>query len=630
MAKPIRATGKLKVPTRPPTKPPLKTPVKMPVKPPAKIAAVSQVKPSAKTSSDLVAIRTTAGKVKIPKEALKQATNTAIYDTLSLIGFTLAALRSQDTYALSKAETYVPGFILDLQKYGIPFPAQEFNEIRHHAIMGHWPQAYKALQIFSNAFGPAFRTAIERDNSVKAEMVTLANSFLSMIAVRDPSRWGQLESAAINKFKFLDNPELNSIWRVKESSGGQADEMRDLKDIVARVRGRVVGDTPLAQHTLTVVEKRDLLKRDPELNKKYNAAYNAARKKYWAALRNYILDHDDKPQPIGAARKEMESRGFYIHDLPVELDKLFIGSDGFYYTDLGLKVKNRPAAGAIFGGFNPDYDPNDDNSYIFRYKTEDGDWTLAYTENFGRESKTLKSDIVMSAIETVPDSRPKWLADLKGKNNARMMTALLTEISYMACSRIGSPSGYTKGHGRTFGLSTLQRQHCVITPSKVTLTYHGKDAKPQKHIFTEANVDERRIAAHLRELVKGKKPDADLFTYNTGARVTEQHVNAYMKAIGLGITSHKMRSIRGTRLLRDLLKKYKKTELTKMSPTQVDKMVKEEALEVGSLLGHVSGDKVTATTALKSYIDPKFMQTWFHDNGLRVPLWAKSMAKNID
>ena len=307
MKKPIKATLPPKVTT--PTRamiPKVRTPVKavVPAPAPAPVAA-PKVRTPVKPAAPLVSIKTTSGKIRVPDTISQKSDHPPLYDTLSMLGFLLAAMRSQEGYVVQKAMAHVSGFIRDLNRYKIPFPVGELEDVRHYAVTGRWSNAYGSLQVFSRAFGPAFRKAIAADNSVKAEAVSIASNFLDMIAVRDPARWGKMESAAINKFKYLGNPELAQVWRVKVD-GDQEDEMQILADVVQEVTGaKRKGD---AKYTLSFEEKNTLRKDQPELLKKYNAAYNGAIKKYRATLRNYVMDHGDIPQPIPDAREAMEEQ----------------------------------------------------------------------------------------------------------------------------------------------------------------------------------------------------------------------------------------------------------------------------------------------------------------------------------
>jgi hypothetical protein len=108
-----------------------------------------------------------------------------------------------------------------------------------------------------------------------------------------------------------------------------------------------------------------------------------------------------------------------------------------------------------------------------------------------------------------------------------------------------------------------------------------------------------------------------------------------MKTLGIPhLTPHKMRSIRGTRLMRDQMKKYTKAAIKKLPNTGLvtgaERLFKQEALEVGKLLGHVAGGKVTAATAIGAYIDPIWAQSWFTDNGVRVPTFLKTTTHDAD
>ena len=55
---------------------------------------------------------------------------------------------------------------------------------------------------------------------------------------------------------------------------------------------------------------------------------------------------------------------------------------------------------------------------------------------------------------------------------------------------------------------------------------------------------------------------------------------------------------------------------------QVEKLVKQTAIHVGELLGHVSGEKATATTSIKNYIHPEVIAKFFRERGLRIPQWV--------
>ena len=550
-----------------------------------------------------------------------------LYDTLSMLGFLLASIRTERGNLAYEAEEYVNGFKANLKHYKLDFPAKDFSHVLHYIAIHEWKNAYSALQKFSRAFGPDFKRAVNLDVTVPSEWVQLTTNFLNMIA-GSSSRWNELESPILNRLPRLGNEKLMDTWRVK-IHGDQTEQVSTLEDIVKQITGK-------SGHALTFPQKVKLRTEDPELNKKYNAAYNQAMKHYRSVLRNYILDHKNKPQPVPDVRDYIEGQGIHIHDLYKELDDLDIGSDGFFYTQEGDKILNRPSSGAIIGKFNSKYDPEDStrgNNWVFEYRTDEDEsnWTKAYTEKRKREAKTEKSEKVGPMLDQVPKARPKWIKDMLGDDEDRSRYALLTDICYLSCGRIGG-DGYTKGIGVTYGISTLLVSHAKITKGSVTLEYLGKHGEAQKHVFSSSNKDEKNIVDYITYLAKGKKPSDMLFTHDDGSPVTDDQVRAYMKTLGVPhLTPHYMRSIRGTRLMRELMDNYTPEQIAKLpKPDGGKNLFEKEALKVGALLGHVSKGQTTATTAIKAYIDPDWAQDFFVSHGLRVPQFLKSMVSNKD
>jgi hypothetical protein len=581
----------------------------------------------------------TAAKVSKPKESktavnirvpvVEQGTShPTLYDTISLIGLLMAAMRAHEWGYIDLAFAHYPGFMRDLAKYKIKPPHKELDEVRHYSQLDRWDNAYAALQRFSKAFGPELRKLVQADPSVKATTVTALGTALDMIAARNPNRWGALESTFVSKFKYINNPELIRYWRVKEEAVHDS-EVEKLAEVVKKAR-EIIGEQAHShddEYTLSVEQKRELRKRNPDVNSTFNQAYNTVIKKYRAALRNYILDHDNKPQPVPQAREAMEAKGYFINDMQPELDRLYIGSDGFFYTSSGLKILQRPQPGTTIMSFNPEYDPDTQDAWVFQYKTDEGEPIYAYTEKHKQDAKVEKNTRIMANIDDAIAKRPTWLHDLKNAGDERReLPALIVEIVYWSCGRIGSVGNSVRGHGTTYGISTLLVEHCHIKSSGVTLQYHGKDAVKQTHVFDKSNKDMKLICQYLEVLCEGKKPTDRLFTYENGKPVSADQVRAYMRDIGMQITPHDFRSVRGTKLMRDLLTKIPAKQIKSLTQATAEKLFKTEALQVGKLLGHVAGDEPTANTAIKAYIQPGFSRDWFQDNGWRVPLFIAQLT----
>lgn len=564
----------------------------------------------------------------------------ALYSTLSLLGLTLAALRSHDVEPINIAYSeYLYGFLMDMQKYNIHPPGMQLDRIRGYAVQSRWKESYTALKEFSNSFSVELRKAVGKDASVKAESVSLLNTFLDMIAVRSPEAWGKLESTALNKLKYLNNEGLNQLWRV-HIEGDQSDEMSQLKGIVSQIRGRDIrdGEEGRMAYLLTYPEKVKLRESNPELNKKYNAAANSALKKYRGALRNWILDKGNNPQPIPKAREYMEAQGYLLHDLPEELDMLLVGSDSYLYTKEGNKIANRPAPGAIIMGINPAYSPErseEGNNWVFQYKMEDDSEPIyAYAELFRQGSRVIKVDKIDDYSDEVYDMHPKWAVDLKNSDVTTRRLAAITDILFLKAARIGGVGNNTKGVGNTYGISTLQIKHVKVRPNGIRLEYLGKKGQKQVHDLLESNREEKLIIDIIKAAMVGKKPDDNLWTDDKGKDISANDVRAYFRRKGIPVTPHSMRSIRGSREFSKLANAPEVVK-KKFEQTEGEKWFKQAAEKVGDILGHrrtVDGKSVAtgATVIAAGYISFGIAQDWFKSKNLRVPLFLKQLGDSRD
>jgi DNA topoisomerase IB len=163
-----------------------------------------------------------------------------------------------------------------------------------------------------------------------------------------------------------------------------------------------------------------------------------------------------------------------------------------------------------------------------------------------------------------------------------------------------------------------------IKPGMVEFNYSGKKAAEQHHEFKTTTVEGKKVGAVLKELVKGKGANDLVFTYG-GKPVGRSSVNSYLRSLGIEITAHKFRQLAGTKIAMGVLGKapFKAADMPKQAA--VDKWVKEELTKVGTVLHHRSGTKITAMTAIKSYIDPSVITSFYEKLKLRTPRWVPSV-----
>jgi hypothetical protein len=215
--------------------------------------------------------------------------------------------------------------------------------------------------------------------------------------------------------------------------------------------------------------------------------------------------------------------------------------------------------------------------------------------------------------------------------------ATLVEISYLTCSRIGTPGNSTKGQN-TQGLTTLTVGNVKRRGSSRLLDYNGKDGVHHVHSIAPADTDKRLIIKLLDECCEDRQRKDRLFVLD-GVVYTAEKVRAYFKRVtGLNAGMHKIRTLRGTKMAQEVLEKLGDQLENKrgLSQTIVDREFKDALTKVGELLGHVRGigdnQRATWATASMSYIDPEVQKEFyarFAKQGVRLPNFLAKKLKEM-
>ena len=256
--------------------------------------------------------------------------------------------------------------------------------------------------------------------------------------------------------------------------------------------------------------------------------------------------------------------------------------------------------------------------------------TKVYTREQLFRNKDSRTDKIMSAIESVPQRRPRWLKDLRSPDVMRRTLAAMTELLYGHAMRIGTP-GNQKGGVDTYGLSTLDLRHVRPTSDGgFILSYVGKGNQPQRHVIKADTPENQIIIGVIKRMMRGKQRRDYLWTDPRGQRIAAGKVNAYLKSVGVPITAHKFRHVKGTMLMQNLLADARIAKSA--TQPQVERKVKDLAINVGKLLGHIkgAGKAPTAATAIKAYIAPIVIADFFRSRGLRVPMWLPAAGRGDD
>ncbi len=427
------------------------------------------------------------------------------------------------------------------------------------------------------------------------------------------------EAALDVSLHVIPDPDVRALFSVTKVAS-QDKTVAELKHLVKTWTGR-------SDHSLSVDESKKTKEKDPERYARYLALRRDAADSWKSFVRNYVREKGGDPQPIKQILPELDKAGITFHPLKA-LYPMRIGEDLKLYTRKNHVLDAFPPLGSQII-FNPNFqdDLQADGDWIFQFKVPnskaDG-MAYAYTQQRLKSNKAAVFEKVAKAITVVPKRRSKWVADLNSKQPNKFVLGAMTELLYSEAMRIGG-QGKTDGE-TTYGLSTLLVKHVSYLPvSKgYTLKYPGKKGVSQKHIIKPAMSPEyARVCQVIGIEIRGKKNADRLWTIQ-GYPVTAADVNAYFKKQGLGITPHKMRHVQGTTLMSELLGKARVPKGSNQSA--VEKIVKGLAVNVGALLGHIAGDKITPATAIKSYIDPSVIAQFFTDRNLRVPAWVPMLG----
>jgi hypothetical protein len=422
----------------------------------------------------------------------------------------------------------------------------------------------------------------------------------------------------------LSEKVLNAEF-VKEI-GSQVPLEKALKKVVKALVGKddtiiMIPDLPKAQ------KKKDIYKEYLRLRKQYNLVWREA-------LSTYVRQSGKQTIPYEDALKFLKSKGIK-HTMHPDF-KGRIDDQGRLYTVKGLMINGVPSPLLPYMKMNPDYDPDKDNGWVmFASKWPPGGpkgqrkgthyYTVSYRKDATKE-KFVNVDELRDKIEGI---RKVWLPFMKaGVENPRGVAATILEILYEYSARVGATP--TKPNG----ISTLLVKNVKVTPQGVILKYAGKDQVIQQHAISKKDPLQKFIVANILDLMKGKKPTDHLFTAKKKngkfVHINAVMVNKFFSKLGAGnVTVHKLRTLRGTIIFQEEMKKLKlETKKGKTSEAQAKKLFIEIAEKVGEQLGHVrtmkGQQKVTGMTAIGSYIDPQPMLEFWQKLGLRPP---KFLAK---
>lgn len=450
---------------------------------------------------------------------------------------------------------------------------------------------------------------IENDTSLTKQQLGFLNDVRLAYNGSDSAKKRLMAHAGYFKDAHISQMFLHEDDDVEEST--QESLYHRLENHVrkyGKVAGTVMPETVLQEWRDKAKEIGSNLPQHQEyldMRRQRKAVYDKAIANIVRASGQHILDVAEIKDQLGNIQ----------NDIP----EWFVGKmddKGNYYTEAGLQLLNKPVG---IGQMNPKYDPKDDNAYVCKYKAPFAqNYTNVQTIKSRTEGRVESFSIVQKMLPNLEQWVKKWLPDLaKGPGTLKGTAAAICEVIYQTSARIGSTRAATAGE-TTYGISTLLRRHLNFNDQRVIMTYLGKKAGKQKHVIRFTGEEQRLGLLHesLSEFVHEKKPDQYVFTFR-GKPLSNANINGYLRELGFpeGFSIHKFRKLRGTAMAKVLMDKCPLGSRSK--DAQVNKWIEDQCLKIGKELGHMSGEKITATTAIANYIDPSVFAPVFEKTNTR-------------
>lgn len=479
---------------------------------------------------------------------------------------------------------------------------------------GNFDAAEQEIEDFAVAMRERMGT-IKSDQAISPEVIKLMDDWQKHFRTGSESAYNSLQS----KVSVLNDPWLSSQFttqKVAKSSGARS----KVSLLVKKLTGKPGID-------LSKEERVKLARSKPAVYKEFLQARLELIKLGKSRLAQQVRSSGSPLMDSKKAKELLEKEGF-ISTVPAG----FVGKvdeTGALYTSAGKKILGG-SGGATSVTMNPKYDAAQDNAYVFSFISPvTGKPGRVYTEEFRNTKNHHKFEKTADFVNQIVQLRNKWGAALLKDGSKQQPLALILEIAYQTQARIGNIGNSTEGKN-TYGLTTLEVRHAnQMSQTKIRLLYPGKAAfkggkdggaaQRQKHYLIGEDKFSKKAVELLRASIRNGAPNDPLVSWRD-RRVTSQSVNMYLKSLGTAVTVKTMRTMKGTLMARDLLAKSPFAKAPgAATERKVTDWLKKALTNVGAQLGHMSGEKVTPNTAIRHYIDPSTIQSFYDAAGVRPP-----------
>lgn len=530
------------------------------------------------------------------------------------------------------------------------FDLQKKDEIKRLGINPVWISSdAKIMQGFAYDIKQVITRKIANQSKISAEEIKFLK--FAVMFLQDPAKSpNYLERA--RKFATTISPAfLRNFDKVSQKvidAGGTptkkrsniADLYADLDVVMTKILGRKLKKDETSIPNALIKELRLKTTDKADAAKDYKALRRQLSVSYDVDLTSFMASKDDKV-PVNEVYKYMKSLGYRDHkvlmtDKAIPLKLGIVNGKIKYYTESGKPLATNVPANAEKLQFAKTYDDSTGEGAYLSYTTPEAvGVTRVYTEQHVSQATESKFNTASKVDSSIDKVVARWKKDLVSTDPITQMGATAAMLIYLTGMRVGSRQNTAASASgeKTFGAISLRPRHVSVTNASIILKYSGKKGVEQKHTIKLSDTTNKRIGQNLKKFLEGKRGDDLVFSLKNKAGkdvpLSYTAFTKYLSASGYPAGVHKMRHVRGTNLIIEMLNKEKWkpsakaiSNLTKRQKEAEDFIVNKVIMPATELLGHKAATgKAMWRTTVKSYLNPAPLLKWFADNDLRVPSW---------
>lgn len=454
---------------------------------------------------------------------------------------------------------------------------------------------------------------------------------LSKISWTVDEKMGNMVDAVIHK--SANDPAKDDSGQVSSNLETMQSALRALvKDLTGKI------GLTMSQDVIKKLKQKDSSKDKLANYRRLKRSIKEARD---ASIRRMTING---PLPADEVVDNLKNLGFT--DIPIVSSKE--GFDGLVGMDKGRMVlytpEGSPLDAIIAPGSkikkNPKYNPEMDDSYVYKYVAPNGVATnRVYTQKRAVTNTQSKFKRVDDNAGQVQSWLRTWRRDLFNPDVSKQIPATIAYLIYLTGARVGSSNTNRSATGgvQSYGISSILNKQVKLGSNKIIISYPGKKGMQQKHVI-KITSDKylKKLVEIIEEQKEVRKAGETLWSLpmqKGGVKaIGYSRVNSYVKSMGLQ-KIHALRHVRGNELVKQKLEgvPFKPTKKAAknlaLRQREAENYIKDKVLTpAANLLGHQSktkaGIKPGWRTTISAYINPAIISNWFVDKQLEVPKWA--------